>query len=111
MNKRLIFDAVRDLLGRGFTQDEVERLDRAIDRAASIATQRLGALSERFESGGRGAGAVSSGKGDPGGVSYGIWQLSSRAGSTSIRATRRFATRAGRSPSSTAARPASWRRQ
>lgn len=41
---------------------------------------RLGALSEEFESGGRGPGAVSSGQGDPGGVSYGIWQLSSRAG-------------------------------
>jgi hypothetical protein len=79
MNKRLIFDAVRDLLGRGFTQDEVDRLDRAIDRAVGVAP-RLGALSERFESGGRGPGAVSSGVGDPGGVSYGIWQLSSRAG-------------------------------
>jgi hypothetical protein len=79
MNKEPIFDAVRDLLGRGFTQDEVDRLDRAIDRAEGVAP-RLGALSERFESGGRGPGAVSSGAADPGGVSYGIWQLSSRAG-------------------------------
>lgn len=84
MNKKPIFDAVRVLLGRGFTQAEVDRLDRAIDRAIERTTSegapRLGALSERFESGERGAGAVSSGKGDPGGVSYGIWQLSSRAG-------------------------------
>jgi hypothetical protein len=83
MNRKPIFDAVRALLGRGFTQAEVDRLDRAIDAAeagTTPASQRLGALSERFESGGRGPGAVSSGKGDPGGVSYGIWQLSSRAG-------------------------------
>lgn len=80
MNKKLIFDAVRDLLGRGFTQAEVDLLDAAIDRAGGAALPRLGALSERFESGDRGPGAVSSGKGDPGGVSYGIWQLSSRAG-------------------------------
>lgn len=80
VNKRLIFDAVRALLGRGFRQDEVDRLDRAIDMAQGFAPPRLGALSERFESGGRGPGAVSSGKGDAGGVSYGIWQLSSRAG-------------------------------
>lgn len=83
-NKKPIFDAVRDLLGRGFTQPEVDLLDRAIaaaiDRAGEAIRPRLGALSERFESGGRGPGAVSSGKGDPGGVSYGIWQLSSRAG-------------------------------
>lgn len=80
MNKKPIFDAVRMMLGRGFTQAEVARLDAAIDRSLADDTPRLGALSERFESGERGPGAVSSGKGDPGGVSYGIWQLSSRAG-------------------------------
>jgi hypothetical protein len=82
MNKKVIFDTVRDLLGRGFRQAEVVALDRAIDRAldARLAEWRLGQLSERFESGGRGVGAVSSGSGDPGGVSYGVWQLSSRAG-------------------------------
>jgi len=41
---------------------------------------RLGRLSERFESGGRGPGTVSGGAGDPGGVSYGTYQLSSRTG-------------------------------
>lgn len=91
MNGKPIFDAVRALLGRGFTPAEVRAIDRAIDRAsdapqggdsaAVVSGRRLGALSARFESGGRGAGAVSSGRGDPGGVSYGIYQLSSRAGS------------------------------
>ncbi|MBI1682712.1 LysM peptidoglycan-binding domain-containing protein [Caulobacter hibisci] len=36
---------------------------------------RIGALSERYETGGRGPGTVSSGTGDPGGVSYGTYQL------------------------------------
>jgi hypothetical protein len=81
MNRKPIFDAVRELLGRGLRQAEVERIDRAIDAGEQSAPPpRLGLLSERFESGDRGPGAVSSGKGDPGGVSYGIWQLSSRAG-------------------------------
>ena len=81
MNKKPIFDVVRTMLGRGFTQAEVDLLDRAIDQAEGVTgLPRLGGLSERFESGGRGPGAVSSGRGDPGGVSYGIWQLSSRAG-------------------------------
>lgn len=84
MNRKPIFDAIRKILGRGFSQGEVVLLDRAIDRALAVVAEgrrRLGALSERFESGGRGAGAVSSGTDDPGGISYGIWQLSSRTGS------------------------------
>ncbi|MCB2072989.1 MAG: hypothetical protein H6917_16135 [Novosphingobium sp.] len=87
ISRKPVFDAVRIILGRGFTQTEVEMLDRALDRALSADTppspgagRRLGRLSARFESGGRGPGAVSSGRGDPGGVSYGIYQLSSRAG-------------------------------
>jgi hypothetical protein len=40
----------------------------------------LGSLSEKYESGNRGPGTVSTGVGDPGGVSYGTYQLSSRAG-------------------------------
>ena len=88
MNRKPIFDAVRLLIGRGFTHAEIRALDRAIDEAladgamdAEPPQRRLGSLSERFESGGRGPGAVSSGRGDPGGVSYGIYQLSSRTGS------------------------------
>lgn len=38
----------------------------------------LGELSEKFETGGRGAGTVSGGQGDPGGASYGSYQMSSK---------------------------------
>lgn len=38
----------------------------------------LGKLSEKFETGGRGAGTVSGGQGDPGGVSYGSYQMTSK---------------------------------
>ncbi len=38
----------------------------------------LGKLSEKFETGGRGASTVSGGQGDPGGVSYGSYQMTSR---------------------------------
>jgi len=40
----------------------------------------LGKLSEKYESGNRGPGTVSTGKGDPGGVSYGSYQLASKIG-------------------------------
>jgi hypothetical protein len=39
--------------------------------------QKLGKLSEKYETGGRGVSTVSSGKGDPGGVSYGLYQMTS----------------------------------
>ncbi|WP_232333028.1 VgrG-related protein [Novosphingobium aquimarinum] len=88
MNRKPIFDCVRELLGRGFRRAEVRALDAAIDRAlaedrktSGSGAPRLGSLSERYESGGRGPGTVSGGQGDPGGVSYGIFQLSSKAGS------------------------------
>jgi len=91
INRKPIFDAVRRMMGRGFTQNEVARLDLAIEHAFERSREeadmpkrgqqpRLGSLSERFESAGRGAGAVSSGRNDPGGVSYGIYQLASRTG-------------------------------
>lgn len=38
----------------------------------------LGKLSEKYETDGRGVGTVSSGKGDPGGVSYGLYQMTSK---------------------------------
>jgi hypothetical protein len=47
---------------------------------AQILQQGVGAVSEHFESGGRGTGTISSGAGDAGGVSYGKHQLSSKAG-------------------------------
>jgi len=40
----------------------------------------LGQTSKKFESGGRGAGTISTGKGDHGGMSYGTYQLSSKMG-------------------------------
>jgi hypothetical protein len=100
MNRKPIFEAVRIMLGRGFTPAEVKALDEACDQAEAAAAgappppppaaastpapaaggHRLGALSEVFESGNRGPGTVSSGAGDPGGVSYGVYQLSSKAG-------------------------------
>jgi hypothetical protein len=40
----------------------------------------LSHLSEKYESGGRGPGTVSTGEGDPGGVSYGSYQLASKVG-------------------------------
>lgn len=46
-----------------------------------ITDKTLGAVSERFESGGRGVGTVSTGKGDAGGVSYGKHQLATNNGS------------------------------
>ncbi|MCB2047865.1 MAG: hypothetical protein KDE32_06505 [Novosphingobium sp.] len=83
-NRKPVFDAVRHLIGRGFTRSEVELLDRAIDLGLDIADAvgipELGSLSAHFESGGRGAGTVSGGQNDPGGVSYGTYQLSSRTG-------------------------------
>ena len=51
-----------------------------LEHNSNILAHRLGALSERYESGGRGAGTVSGGVGDPGGVSYGLYQLASKTG-------------------------------
>jgi hypothetical protein len=42
----------------------------------------LGKLSEKYETGGRGPGTVSSGAGDAGGVSYGSYQMTSKNGGT-----------------------------
>jgi len=42
--------------------------------------RQLGGLSRKYEVGSRGPGAVSNGRGDPGGVSYGSYQLASRLG-------------------------------
>lgn len=53
--------------------DPVHRPQPASDRV-------LGKLSERFETGGRGPGVVSTGVGDAGGRSYGSYQMTSRPG-------------------------------
>ena len=49
-------------------------------KIATSTPHQLGKLSEHYESGGRGPGAVSGGQGDPGGVSYGLYQLASKTG-------------------------------
>lgn len=46
--------------------------------ASNLDPSRLGTVSARYESGGRGVGFISSGKDDPGGQSYGVHQLSSK---------------------------------
>jgi hypothetical protein len=46
----------------------------------AAATSKLGTLSAKYESGNRGPEMVSTGKGDPGGVSYGTYQLASALG-------------------------------
>ena len=48
--------------------------------AEDVKKPTLGQLSEKYESGGRGPGTVSTGEGDPGGVSYGTYQLASKVG-------------------------------
>ncbi len=40
----------------------------------------LGSLSAKYETGGRGPGTVSTGSGDPGGVSYGTYQMATKTG-------------------------------
>ena len=42
--------------------------------------EALGTLSAKYETGGRGPGVVSTGAGDPGGVSYGSYQMASKMG-------------------------------
>ena len=52
--------------------------------------EALGALSAKYETGGRGPGTVSTGSGDPGGVSYGSYQMATKMGTAS-----RFVTQSG----------------
>lgn len=46
----------------------------------SALAEALGTLSAKYETGGRGPGTVSTGAGDPGGVSYGSYQMASKMG-------------------------------
>jgi type VI secretion system (T6SS) spike protein VgrG3 len=54
------------------------------------ADETLGKLSEKYESGNRGPGTVSTGRGDPGGVSYGTYQLASKIGRADAFVTRYY---------------------
>lgn len=59
----------------------VQRAARSVGGAAGTAANWvLGKTSERYESGGKGAGTVSTGAGDFGGASYGTYQLASKTG-------------------------------
>ncbi|MCA1632330.1 MAG: LysM peptidoglycan-binding domain-containing protein [Acidobacteria bacterium] len=49
------------------------------------ASRVLGKLSERYETGGRGPGIVSTGRGDAGGASYGSYQMTSKPGGGTVR--------------------------
>lgn len=73
-----------DAAGRGaaaLVPDTARRAYKAgATAAASVADWSLGKTSKHYESGNGGAGTISSGKGDHGGVSYGSYQLSSKAG-------------------------------
>ncbi|MBC2670766.1 hypothetical protein ACFOON_05940 [Novosphingobium piscinae] len=62
------------------THRPATRTTPAVAAAPPGVPNALGRLSERYESGGRGPGTVSSGRSDPGGVSYGLYQLASRTG-------------------------------
>jgi murein DD-endopeptidase MepM/ murein hydrolase activator NlpD len=48
--------------------------------APQTSNDELGSLSAKYETGGRGPGTVSTGSGDPGGVSYGSYQMATRTG-------------------------------
>ena len=60
-----------------------EDLQKKIERKEMEKQGMLGKISEKYESGGRGVGTVSTGIGDYGGVSYGKHQMASRGGQNS----------------------------
>lgn len=79
-------DKVGDWAGNGTQVNLVgnKMTDQQTDRITNRASNGpLGSVAEAFESGGRGVGTVSTGKGDKGGVSYGAHQLSSSSGTMS----------------------------
>lgn len=70
--------------GGGVARYPGQTSQRANDIAKKVlSSEKIGGVSEQFESGGRGVGTVSSGSGDYGGVSYGKHQLASANGSMS----------------------------
>ena len=79
---------------------------------ANTDQQAIGVLSEQYESGGRGPGTVSSGTGDPGGVSYGTYQLAgnrNRPQEFLASEGQRWAAEFGNSTPGSAAFSATWR--
>ncbi len=62
----------------------------AIGGIGKAIAEMLGSLSAKYETGGRGCGTVSTGSGDPGGVSYGSYQMATKMGTAT-----RFVNQAG----------------
>lgn len=56
------------------------QIGKAVRAGMNMANWVLGKTSEKFETGGRGVGTVSHGRGDHGGVSYGSYQLATNTG-------------------------------
>lgn len=52
----------------------------AVGALGTATAALLGTLSAKYETGGRGPGTVSTGSGDPGGVSYGSYQMATKTG-------------------------------
>jgi murein DD-endopeptidase MepM/ murein hydrolase activator NlpD len=95
-NKIKVDDPVN--LPNGVTTENTQPLPSAFVPAAAAAigaigkaiAEALGTLSAKYETGGRGPGTVSTGSGDPGGVSYGSYQMATKMGTVT-----RFVTEAG----------------
>lgn len=62
----------------------------AVGALGKALAEALGTLSAKYETGGRGPGTVSTGSGDPGGVSYGSYQMATKMGTV-----KSFVTQAG----------------
>lgn len=62
------------------TGNAARGLQKGVDYTVDLGKYGIEKISSLFESGGRGAGTISSGRGDYGGKSYGTHQLSSRTG-------------------------------
>ena len=52
----------------------------AVGAVGTASAELLGSLSAKYETSGRGPGTVSTGSGDPGGVSYGSYQMATKTG-------------------------------
>lgn len=80
-NKQAISNGYARLMGQPQDSRALGRSDaQSKDIADAAMTKDLGAVSQGFESGGRGVATISTGKGDAGGASYGAHQLSSKSG-------------------------------
>lgn len=66
--------AIPNMSNRGGDQNTIQNV---------ASSKHLGGVASKYETGGRGAGVVSSGRGDHGGVSYGTYQFMSKGGDKS----------------------------